>query len=314
MIKEFSMMMNLNTLIQPDLIVKDLDVRSKKEAIERLVDHLYQKRPDCFGLAGPGETLEIIHAREAMQSTGLGNGIAFPHGRVYGWHTFSVVIGITKEGLEFQSADGKPVHVICLMISSEDEPYDILKAMAALSRLFHSVENPADLFDGNRLNTIAEGIHKADEKTEKQIVAHDLMRPVKAMVRLDTPVQEVARTMHLHHLDSLPVVDDNGKFFGVISCSDIFSYGIPDFFNQLHTVAFIRHIDPFEKYYKIRKTLKVSDLIERDRTAGISKENTLLEIIFQLTVKQRSRLFVLDDGILAGEIDRFSIVDKILFY
>ena len=120
--------------------------------------------------------------------------------------------------------------------------------------------------------------------------------------------------MHLHHLDVLPVLDDENKFYGVICCLDIFAYGIPDFFNQLHTVSFVRHIDPFEKYYRIRKGLKVKDLIKRDLSSAISKKDTLLEIIFQMTVKQHSHLYILDEGCLAGEIDRFSIVDKILFY
>lgn len=307
-------MINLSTLIQKDLIIRDLKADSKESAIDKLVRHLYRFKPECFGSVPMEKTIRTILDREEMQTTGLGNHLAFPHGRIHGWGAFASVIGISKNGLNFQSVDGLPVQVVCLMVSSEDEPYVILKAMAAFSRLFHSVPHPLDLFRGNTLEQIVSKIHKSEMKTHEQIIAHDLMRPVKAVVNLKSSVEDVARTMHMHHLDVLPVVDDQNKFYGTISCSDIFSYGIPDFFNQLHTVSFVRHIDPFEKYYKIRKNLKVSDLIQYDHSSAISKENTLLEIVFQLTVKQRPRLFILDDGMLAGEIDRFSIVDKILFY
>lgn len=307
-------MITLSKLIQKDLIIRDLKADSKESAIENLVRHLHSYRPEYFGSVSLERTIRAILDREAMQTTGLGNHLAFPHGRIPGWGSFASVIGISKNGIEFHSVDGLPVQVICLMVSSEDEPYVILKAMAAFSRIFHTVQHPLDLFRGNSLEQILLKIQKTETKTRKQIIAHDLMRPVKAVVNLNTSIEEVARTMHMHHLDVLPVVDDQKKFYGIISCSDIFSYGIPDFFNQLHTVSFVRHIDPFEKYYKLRKNLKASDLIQSDRSSAISKENTLLEVVFQLTVKQHSRLFILDDGMLAGEIDRFSIVDKILFY
>lgn len=307
-------MIDPSTLLQKEHILWNLKADSKDAALEQLVRHLHRIKPDTFGSVTPEETLRAIHERESMQSTGLGNHVAFPHGRVNGWKQFATVIGVSQEGIDYQSLDGKPVHVICMMISPEDEPYMILKAMAAFGRLFHSVSHPLEIFKNDVFEDMGASWQQAEKKPQKQIIAHDLMRPVKAQVRLSTSIQEVARVMHLNHLDALPVVDDENLFYGVINCSDIFSYGIPDFFNQLHTVAFVRHIDPFEKYYKIRKELKVRDLIKKDLTSAISKENTLLEIIFQLTVKQRPRLFILDNGALAGEIDRFSIVDKILFY
>ena len=304
-------MIDPNTLIQNDLILRNLKAATKESAFEQLIAHLYKIKPDVFGSETKASALEAILARGTMQTTCVGNHVAFPHARLKGWKNFTTVIGISEEGLDFDSSDWKPVHVICLMISSEEDPYLILKGMAAFSRLFHSVHHPLEVFEdkSNELDVLKDEIKK-----EKQIIAHDLMRPVKGMVNLETPVEEVARTMHLHHLDVLPVVDNQNHFFGTISCLDIFSYGIPDFFNQLHTVAFVRHIDPFEKYYKIRKDLKVKDLIQRDLSSAISKNNTLMEIIFQLTAKKHSKLFILDEGILAGEIDRFSIVDKILFY
>lgn len=307
-------MIDPNTLIQNDLVLHNLKADSKDSAIEQLIRHLYKLRPQTFGAVALDEAIRAVLEREAMQTTGVGNYVAFPHGRIHGWGAFAVIVGISKKGLEFHSVDDNPAHVICLMISSEKEPYMILKVMASFSRLFHSVSHPLDLFKGKNPAEMMVKWQKSEAKSEKWIIAHDLMRPIRAAVSPSTPVEDAARSMHLHHLDVLPVVDDENKFYGVISCLDISLYGIPDFFKQLYTVSFVRHIDPFEKYYKIRKDLKVKDLIKRDLSSAISKENTLIEIIFQLTVKQHSQLFILDNGILIGEIDRFSIVDKILFY
>ena len=55
------------------------------------------------------------------------------------------------------------------------------------------------------------------------------------------------------------------------------------------------------------------DVLKGEGTA-ISENTTLAEIIFQLTIKNRPKLFVVENGRLVGEIDRFSIIDKILFF
>jgi predicted transcriptional regulator len=90
--------------------------------------------------------------------------------------------------------------------------------------------------------------------------------------------------------------------------------GLPDFFNQLQTVAFVRHIDPFEKYFQIKSDISVKELYT-GKTCKMSEDNTLMEIIFALTVQNYNRIFVVDSrGCLTGEIDRFSIVDKIMFF
>ena len=88
-------------------------------------------------------------------------------------------------------------------------------------------------------------------------------------------------------------------------------YGMPDFFKQLNTISFVRHIDPFEKYFKIKRDLKVRDVFADD-SKPIQKDSTLIEVIFEMTVKNKSKLFMVDeDGTLAGVIDRFCIIDKI---
>ncbi len=120
--------------------------------------------------------------------------------------------------------------------------------------------------------------------------------------------------MHLDRRSILPVVNENNRFYGEISCYDIFAFGMPDFFRQLQTISFVRHIDPFEKYFNIKKGLSVKDL-DLKEGKGIKKDSTLLEIVFEMTVKKKSKLFIVeDDGTLSGVIDRFCIIDKILFF
>ena len=133
------------------------------------------------------------------------------------------------------------------------------------------------------------------------------------MVNLETSVNETAKIMNIYHYDFLPVVDNKGIMCGEISCLDIFCYGIPDFFNQLQTVSFVRHLDPFGKYFQYQQSLLVRDVYSKDAPI-ISDSATLMEIIFLVTAKNHSTLYVVEDHKLVGILDRFSIMDKILFF
>jgi CBS domain-containing protein len=236
-----------------------------------------------------------------------------PPARIAGWREFVVVIGISSYGIDFNSLDGIPAHFICLMISPAEDPYIILQTMAAIIRFVQENKSAKTLFEGLSPDQIMEEFEDHRMQTTKTIMARDIMRPVQASVRIDSAVEDVARLMHLKHLDVLPVMDEHGIFCNEISCFHIFSYGLPDFFNQLHTISFLKYLDPFEKYFKMRRRLKVMDVLKGEGTA-ISENTTLAEIIFQLTIKNRPKLFVVENGRLVGEIDRFSIIDKILFF
>ncbi|MFH1690990.1 MAG: PTS sugar transporter subunit IIA [Candidatus Omnitrophota bacterium] len=306
-------MFNIHDHINPRLITLNLQAKTKQEAIEMLVNKLFDERSDLA--FGKDLVYKAILEREDAQTTGIGDKLAFPHARIDGWKDFVIVIGVNKEGIDFQSPDKMPAKFVCLMISSIDNPYTILQTMAAIARFFHNINGVETLLErATTPQLIFDEFSKYEVKTASLIHARDIMRPVKHFLKLNTSIEDVVRTMHLKHVDVLPVVDENNKICGQLSCLDIFEHGIPNFFKQLHTVSFVRHIDPFEKYFKIKRQLTVKDFLKSE-CATIPQEATLIEILFELTVKNKPRLFVTGkNSTLEGVIDRFSIVDKILFF
>jgi mannitol/fructose-specific phosphotransferase system IIA component (Ntr-type) len=307
-------MIEIEKYIRPELIIPDLKCETKEAAIEQLVTRMFDTHAsNAFG----GLTLQQVYneviKRENIQTTGLGNGLAFPHARIKQCDDLVVAIGICKDGIDFKSLDGRPCNIICLMVSPASQPYIILQTMAAMSRFFINPRNVEKLKAESSPQQIADMLRTSTPITGKTVLAQDIMQPVNKLVRLDTSIEETTRIMHFNHLDVLPVVDDNNRFCGEISCLKIFTYGIPDFFSQLQTISFVRNLDPFEKYFKFRKDLKVRDLYDPG-TSPVRKDTTLVEVIFQMTAKNRSQLYVLDDDKLIGAIDRFSIIDRILFF
>ncbi len=308
-------MIDISRYLNSDSIIPDLKAGTKEEAIQTLVDKIFRGKLVRDYPLDRGEVCEAVLGRENLQTTGIGNGLAFPHARIEGWGSFAMAMGVSKSGIDFTSLDGKPARFIFLMISSPDEPYIILKTMSGIIHFLSDMGHGEDILESPvKIQEVLKRFLKKDIKTTEQILARDIARPVVNCVTLDTSIEEVTRTMHLRRRDILPVVDENRKFCGEISCLEIFEYGMPNFFKQLNTISFVRHIDPFEKYFRIKRDLKVKDIFIRESKA-IQKDSTLLEVIFEMTVKKRSKLFMVEeDGTLAGIIDRFCIIDKILFF
>lgn len=299
--------------IFPNLIIKDLKASNKQEAIKTLINKIYEHHPDFAGTVTKDEAFTEAMQREELQSTGLGQGKAFPHVRVNGWKDFVIALAYCKEDLPFESLDNEPVHFICLMISSKEQPYLILKAMSNIIKFLNDIGDIRSIFENKTPLQIAE-IFQTKQLTIKKVVeAQDIMRPLKTIANIDDSIEDVVKLMHLKKIDVLPVVDNDKQLIGQLSCFNIFDYEVPEFFKQLNTVSFVRNIDPFEKFFKLQKNLKIKDYLKED-CATVEHNATLIEIIFLLTTKGHPRLFVTKEKKLVGVIDRFCILDRILFF
>jgi CBS domain-containing protein len=95
----------------------------------------------------------------------------------------------------------------------------------------------------------------------------------------------------------------------------IFFLSAYQLFLSLHVISFVKHMNPFEKYFDVDKTLKVQSILDKKNKSEqvISANATLMEIIFEMTVKNKEFLYVLSsDKKLRGVLDRYSIIDKII--
>jgi len=308
-------MLDLSGYLDADAIITALPVTTKEGAIRALVQKLFARQQLLNSAVSESEACEAVLNREQLQSTGIGKALAFPHARIPGWGAFAVAAAACEEGLEFGSIDGKPVRCIFLMISSPDEPYIILQTMSAIIRAITDY-NSHESRTGQGVNyaELLQTFSGSSIKASKHLLAKDIARPVENCVELTTSLETVTHMMHFKRESLLPVVDRNNRLCGEISCYCIFDYGMPDFFKQLNTISFVRHIDPFEKYFRLQKSLTVQDVLIKD-IHPVQEDATIAEIVFEMTVKRKSKLFMVNRaGELTGVIDRFSIVDQILFF
>jgi len=131
-------------LVPPDIEVLHLETTSKDEAIRELLSTLVAQ--DVIDLDRERELRTSIIERERVASTGIGNGVALPHGKSKHAKKLGVVVGVSAEGIEFGSRDQIPAYVIVMWIC---EPRQI-KEHLALMRGLATVAN-----DANRAGELA---------------------------------------------------------------------------------------------------------------------------------------------------------------
>jgi mannitol/fructose-specific phosphotransferase system IIA component (Ntr-type) len=105
---------------------------SKAEALAALS----RLAAEASGLS-PAEVLTVLSAREELGSTGVGGGVALPHGRLPGLTSPVLGLALAPEGVEFDSLDGRPVRLLALLLSGADGR-EHLQLLARLGALFKS--------------------------------------------------------------------------------------------------------------------------------------------------------------------------------
>lgn len=151
--------MVITKFITKSCIVPKLKSRNKSDAIKELTHLLFEKkRMKSVGLA-----LDQIMAREATESTGIGNGIAVPHARVPGMKNLACAVGRAPDGMDFVAIDRKPVYVIFLICYPPEQQTSYLNFVATVARL---LSDPEMLQALGELNTAEEIFAMLQEVSE----------------------------------------------------------------------------------------------------------------------------------------------------
>jgi len=118
--------MEPSTLIPPERVLPDSSASSKRALLTELANSLSTMDPD--------QVLEVVMKREHLGSTGIGHGVAIPHGRIPDLN--HPVIGLVRHpaGIEFESIDSKPVHIVIILLVPDNEDRTHLELLAKLAR------------------------------------------------------------------------------------------------------------------------------------------------------------------------------------
>jgi len=150
--------MKISQLLSKGSIIANLNASDKKGAIDELAMAISQTTK-----ASAKAIAIVLMEREQLGSTGIGGGIAIPHGKLDSVQSIIVGFGLSKKGIEYDSLDNKPVHIFFLLLTPENSTGGHLKVLAQISKLLKMDQFKKDLIGAQSVDDIYDTIIDQDE-------------------------------------------------------------------------------------------------------------------------------------------------------
>jgi len=122
--------MKIIDILQEETIIAELNAIDKKGVLEELTGPVAQ-----VSGVDQKEMVRVLLERERLGSTGIGEGIAIPHGKLKSLKSLLVSFGRSQKGVDFEAIDGKPAHLFFLLMAPENSTGEHLRMLASISRL-----------------------------------------------------------------------------------------------------------------------------------------------------------------------------------
>lgn len=133
--------MRIAEFLSPESIVSPLKAQTKSDALQELGSLLFKRVPELSS----ERIVEVLAEREKLGSTGIGEGVAIPHGKVAGLKGLVACFAVCTDGIDFQAIDGKPSRLFFALLAPENSAGAHLKALARISRLFKNARFREDI-------------------------------------------------------------------------------------------------------------------------------------------------------------------------
>ncbi len=150
--------MRISQLLSKASIIANLNAHDKKGAIDELA--LAASKTTKVPVE---ELAAVLMEREQLGSTGIGGGIAIPHGKLDSVQSIIVGFGLSRKGIEYESLDNKPVHIFFLLLTPENSTGGHLKVLAQISKLLKMEQFKKGLIAAQSVDDIYDIIMEQDE-------------------------------------------------------------------------------------------------------------------------------------------------------
>ena len=151
--------MTLLDILSPDSTIVDLKGDTKEEIIADLVDSLSASE----AISDRDKVLQAVLEREKIMSTGIGDGIAIPHGKSDSVVKLVAALGTQRRGVDFEALDGEPAYVFFLLVSPANVSGPHIKALARISRLLKNDDFKKKLITASSPEEIISAIRAEEE-------------------------------------------------------------------------------------------------------------------------------------------------------
>lgn len=155
--------MNIAQLLAPERVNRTSEISSKKRVLEVLSEMLASSQPNLSGT----EIFDSLIARERLGSTGLGHGVAIPHGRMAGVeHAVAALIKLER-GVDYDAPDREPVDLLFALLVPQESTDEHLQILATLARMFADPAALASLRSADHGEALLAEIRRWDSGADK---------------------------------------------------------------------------------------------------------------------------------------------------
>ena len=152
--------MNINEALRETCVITDLKGETKEEVLRELVSSLQE-----MGLIDDmEEAVKVILEREKLGSTGIGDGVAIPHGKMKKLQNVLCAFGRSSKGIAFGAVDGQPVHIFFLLLAPEESTGLHLKMLSRISRIVRDASFRKKLMEEANAPQVYKDIVEEDKK------------------------------------------------------------------------------------------------------------------------------------------------------
>jgi PTS system nitrogen regulatory IIA component len=152
--------MKIMDILVKDAVVLDLASLEKSAVLVEMARALAAAEPGIDA----ERLVAVLKEREALQSTGIGEGVAIPHGKLPGLQRLLATFARSQGGVDFDSIDGQPTHLFFLLVVPEHSGGQHLKALARISRFFRDAAFRTRLQEARSIEDVHRAIEEEDAK------------------------------------------------------------------------------------------------------------------------------------------------------
>jgi PTS system nitrogen regulatory IIA component len=152
--------MKITDILVRDAVILDLEGRAKRDVLAEMAHALAAAEPGV----DEARLLEVLIEREKLQSTGIGEAVAIPHGKLSGISRLLASFARSREGVDFEAIDGQPTHLFFLLVVPEQSGGQHLKALARISRFFRDASFRKRLLEADTRDEVCRAIEEEDAK------------------------------------------------------------------------------------------------------------------------------------------------------
>lgn len=152
--------MRLSEILDQEKIIPELKARDKRGVLEELTDIISRQESSVDRHA----LVKVLMDRERLGSTGIGDGVAIPHGKLDGVEQPLISFGRSKKGLDFDAMDGQPVFLFFLIVAPENSSGYHLQVLARIAKVLKNSVFRQKLMDAAGISELYQVIIQSDEE------------------------------------------------------------------------------------------------------------------------------------------------------